>query len=201
MSIFSSSTRRPLRVFLAICIAACAVLALGAGRAPAASDSTCWQRVLHDWFVDGRIDGTYPPKCLNQAMGHLGPDAQQYSSFQDEARRALAADRRWQRDHPKRRAHYNLGIAGRGGGDGKTGPPTLHPNGGGGHPSASGPVGNLFSKTQPSDPTSVPVPLLVLGGVAALLLLAAAASFAARRIQARRLQTAPAPLARDAKRS
>jgi hypothetical protein len=200
MSIFSSSTRRPLRLFLAICIAACAVLALGAGRAPAAADPTCWQRVLHDWFVDGRIDGTYPPKCLNQAMGHLGPDAQQYSSFQDEARRALAADRRWQRDHPKRRAHYNLGAAG-GKNGGGFGPPTLHPNGGGGHPGAVGPVQNLFTKTQPSDPTSVPVPLLVLGGVAAVLLLAAAASFAARRIQARRLQAAPAPLPPDAKRS
>lgn len=190
----TTMTPRPLlrscaKAALVLCLVATAGLALGSERAAASSSSACWQRVLHDWFVDGRIDGTYPPKCLNQAMAHLGPDAQQYSSFSDEAHRALQADERWLREHPKRKPHYNMSpLGGPSGGD--NGPPSLHP---GGHPSASGPpLTNLFDKGQPSDPTSIPVPLLVLGGVGVLLLLAAAGSFAARRIQARRLQASPA---------
>ena len=45
----------------------------------------------------------------------------------------------------------------------------------------------------PSNASSIPLPLLVLGGVALLLLAAGAASFLARRIQSRRVQVAPAP--------
>jgi hypothetical protein len=188
--------------------------ALVAGVGPAAAKSSaqpCWKRVLHDWFLDGRIDGTYPPKCLNEAMGHLPPDAKQYSNFQDEAKRALTADERWQRDHAKRKAHYTLGAApggGKGGDAGGNGhgpnwgPPSLHPGQAARAAASSGPVGALFSSTQPSDPSSIPVPLLVLGGIGILLVLAAGASLAARRIQGRRATPVPAsvPVPSDPKR-
>lgn len=186
-------------------VALAASFALVTGVAPAAARSSaqpCWKRVLHDWFLDGRIDGTYPPKCLNEAMGHLPPDAKQYSNFQDEAKRALQADERWQRDHPHRKAHYTYGLAIRGGGSGggpdgtghgpNWGPGSLHP-GQAAEAAGNGPFAALFDRTQPSDPSSVPVPLLVLGGIGVLLLLAAAASLVARRIQARRPAPAPAP--------
>ena len=62
----------------------------------------------------------------------------------------------------------------------------------GGEP-PKGLVSRLIDKIGPSNADSVPLPLLVLAGIAFLLLAAAAASFVARRIQARRVMPAPAP--------
>jgi hypothetical protein len=198
-------SRSRLALLLVIVVAASS-FALVVGAAPAAAKSSaqpCWKRVLHDWFLDGRIDGTYPPKCLSEAMGHLPPDAKTYSNFQDEAKRALQQDERWQREHPHRKAHYTLGLPLAGGGKGGGGNGTGHgPNWGPGslHPgdvkkdaAPGGAIGDFFTGTQPSDPSSIPVPLLVLGGIGILLLLAAAASLLARRLQARRAVPATAP--------
>jgi hypothetical protein len=54
-------------------------------------------------------------------------------------------------------------------------------------------VSRLIDKIGPSNADSVPLPLLVLAGIAFLLLAAAGASFVARRIQARRVMPQPAP--------
>jgi hypothetical protein len=189
---------------LVVLVVAAASFALVAGAAPAAAKSSaqpCWKRVLHDWFLDGRIDGTYPPKCLSEAMGHLPPDAKQYSNFQDEAKRALQQDERWQREHPHHHAHYTYGGPVAGGGSGGStgtghgpswGPGSLHPGVAAKDAAAASPITDLFNKTA-SDPSSIPVPLLVLGGIGILLLLAAAASLVARRVQARRAMPATAP--------
>lgn len=186
-----------------VVVALAASFALVAGAAPAAASSSaqpCWKRVLHDWFLDGRIDGTYPPKCLSEAMGHLPPDAKTYSNFQDEAKRALQQDIRWQREHPHHKAHYTFGLPLRGGGGGGNGtghgpnwgPGSLHPDTAAKDAAGASPITDLFNKTA-SDPSSIPVPLLVLGGIGILLLLAAAASLVARRLQARRAVPATAP--------
>jgi hypothetical protein len=199
----SATTRdSPSSPAVLLVVALAVSFALVAGAAPAAASSStqpCWQRVLHDWFLDGRIDGTYPPKCLSEAMGHLPPDAKTYSNFQDEAKRALQQDIRWQREHPHRKAHYTFGLPLRGGGGNGTGhgpgwgPGSLHPDVAVKDAASASPINDLFTKTQPSDPSSIPVPLLVLGGIGILLLLAAAASLVARRVQARRTVPATAP--------
>src|ERR671924_350462 len=54
-------------------------------------------------------------------------------------------------------------------------------------------ISRLIDKIGPSNADSVPLPLLVLAGIAFLLLAAAGGSFVARRIQARRVMPAPAP--------
>jgi hypothetical protein len=51
----------------------------------------------------------------------------------------------------------------------------------------------LAKKIGPSTADSVPVPLLVLGGLALALIAAAAISFFARRVQAKRAMTDPPP--------
>ena len=56
-----------------------------------------------------------------------------------------------------------------------------------------------IDKVGPSNAESVPLPLLVLGGIALLLVAAAAASVVARRLHARRVQPAPAPVSRAPK--
>jgi len=51
----------------------------------------------------------------------------------------------------------------------------------------SGPIDTLFDQGRPERADSIPVPLLVLAGLALLLLAAGAAGFIARRLQARRV--------------
>ena len=57
-------------------------------------------------------------------------------------------------------------------------------SGGGG--SAGGPIPDIINAGKPAHADSVPIPLLVLGGVALVLMLAGAAGFLARRLRLRR---------------
>jgi hypothetical protein len=70
------------------------------------------------------------------------------------------------------------------------GPPL---GGGGGGDKGGGLFGWLADKLGPSTADTIPIPLLVLGGLALTLILAAAVSFFARRVQARRAATEPQP--------
>jgi len=90
------------------------------------------------------------------------------------------------------------GSGGTGYGGDKTDPPAEdRPSEGGGPPTPPGdddpPPGREPSNSPitraigPSDATSVPIPLLVLAGVAVLLMLAGAAGFVSRRLQSRRV--------------
>ena len=192
------SKRMPLVALLVTAVALVAALAVSAP-ASAAAEKVCWKKVIQDWAIDGRIDGTYPPACINKAISHLGPDIVEYSSFQDEAKRALAADERWISKHPKKKAQYTYGVAGKKHG-GDTGPPPLHggnggsggSGGGGAAASATGytksPLTHVLDSGTSSNPTSVPIPLIVLGGLAVLLMMAAGASFLVRRVQTHRSQ-------------
>jgi len=54
------------------------------------------------------------------------------------------------------------------------------------HPAAPDGSGGLLGSFSPTDAQSIPLPLLVLGGLALLLLAAAGATLVARRVQARR---------------
>ena len=156
------------------------VLAAGAA-SPAAAAKPCYQKLIDDWF-DGRIDNTYPPDCYTQAIKHLPRDVDIYSSAPDDIRRAqLAALRK-----------------GDGGGGG---PPASNPvtpskgvEGTGTDPvpaakedQSKGLVLRAIEFFGPSDAASVPLPLLVLAGIAFLLLAAAGGSFVNRRFQERRL--------------
>ncbi len=58
-------------------------------------------------------------------------------------------------------------------------------------------LSDLLAKLGPKNAEAVPLPLLVLAGISLLLLATAGASFLARRMQARRLEVAPASAAPD----
>lgn len=53
-----------------------------------ASASTCWQRVITDWR-DGRIDGTYSARCLQNAIRNLPEDLRIYGSAEEDITRAM----------------------------------------------------------------------------------------------------------------
>jgi hypothetical protein len=178
-----------------LALAALLVSGLTLGASPAAAATPCWKQVLNDWFVDGRIDNTYPVACYTEANQHLGEDAVNYSGAPADIHRALLAAIRQDR-------------GGRGGGPTNNGPSTgggtggstsggtnggTSPSGSTSSPSKSGPIQRAIDWIGPSNAESIPLPLLILGGIAFLLLAAAAASYVARRVQARRLRPAPVP--------
>jgi hypothetical protein len=156
-----------------------ATLALTVSAAPASAKTPCWQEVISDWYVDGRVDGIYPISCYQQAIQKLPEDVRSYADAASEIRRAML-DRLRHKDQPTA-----------GSGRHKVAPVVFSKSGG---EPPKGLVSRLIDKIGPSNADSVPLPLLVLAGIAFLLLAAAGASFAARRIQARRVMPAPAPV-------
>ncbi len=77
-------------------------------------------------------------------------------------------------------------------------PPFGGPTNGGSGPNGTGGTGGgvfhwLAKKLGPSTADSIPIPLLVLGGLAFTLMAAAGVSFLARRMQARRATPDPPP--------
>src|SRR5581483_3142004 len=183
----------------AVAVSALALLAVGASAASAApaatqqATNTCWKTVVNDWLNNQpNLKGSYPIPCYTQAIQHLSdyPDIKQYSSAIDDIHRALLAAIHDQHDQ--------------GGPNNSGGPGTpLGPGGGsgggnstGGGTSSGGNKGlirRIAADIGPSNAQSVPLPLLVLGGLALLLFLTAAATWLTRRLQARRVTPAPAP--------
>jgi hypothetical protein len=154
--------------------------------------SKCWLQVVNDWLSHGTVKGTYAIPCYTQAVQQLSnyPDIKQYSSAIDDINRAkLAAIHQQQGNGP---GGPSIGGGNGPGGNGPTG------NG----PGGNGPGGTaathksllsrLAADIGPGNAQSIPLPLLVLGGLAVLLLLTAAATWLARRLQARRIAPAPA---------
>jgi hypothetical protein len=154
-----------------------ATLALTVSAAPASAKTPCWKVVISDWYVDGRVDGTYPITCYQQAIQNLPVDVRSYADAEAEIRRAML-DQLRHKDEPTTKGKHKVA-------------PVVFSRNNGEPP--KGVVSRLIDKIGPSNADSVPLPLLVLAGIAFLLLAAAATSFVARRIQARRMMPAPAP--------
>jgi hypothetical protein len=189
-------------LILVVLVGATAAVAIGPEPA-AAAPKPCWKRLINDWY-DGRIDNVYPVRCYREAIKHLPEDVESYSDAREDIQRALlsairasggtlgpgdpvpAQTQSRQQDDPT----GTTTEPGSGGGNGDDGG-----NGEAGGPSAGSGGGDdgVFGAVKPANADSVPIPLLVLAGLALVLLAAAAAGFAARRIQARRVRVSPAP--------
>jgi hypothetical protein len=167
-----------------VLMAAAAAATLGVSTAQA---SSCSNALIRDWYVDGRIDKTYPVHCYREALKDIPEDQIVYGTLRDDLTRALE---NVIRDH-----------------NGNVTPMTpVPPSGGGGDSSGGSSSGNhdegffhwVAKKIGPGSANSVPVPLLVLGGLALALIAAAAISYGARRYQTRKGHTDPPPLGPDA---
>ncbi|HEV7641937.1 MAG TPA: hypothetical protein VGO39_13810 [Gaiellaceae bacterium] len=174
-----------LKVSVCAGLASVALLCALAQPARAASGGTpCWKVLLNDWY-DGRIDGSYAQHCYTDALKHLPADVSTYSSAHDDILRALQS------------AIAKQHAAGKSVGPNTViKPPAGGPKGGGTAPGAGTGTdttatgrdkpGGLADKLNPGSPSSLPVPLLILGGLALLLVAAGGAGLVAKRIQARR---------------
>jgi hypothetical protein len=166
-----------------------------ASAAPAATSkatSNCWLQVVNDWLTHGSVTNLYPIPCYTQAIQHLSayPDIKQYSSAIDDIHRALLAAIHEERGGGGPNSSGGGPTLGGGGLDGgSTGGGGSSGGGSGGH---QGVLSKLAADIGPGNAQSIPLPLLVLGGLALLLLLTAALTWFARRIQARRVAPAPA---------
>jgi hypothetical protein len=170
-----------------------ALLALAAltmlAPAPAAAAETCSDKVIDeivaDWYKDGRVDRIYPRPCYKEAIRSLPVDVLVYSNAEEDILRALAYARQGKPDP---------GPTG-GAIDPTPGDPTT--------PTDTTPTtgtdttGTTDTSEEPgvdtSGPSSIPIPLLILGGLALLLLAAGGAGYVSRRAQARREGGPPGP--------
>ena len=159
--------------------------ALGVAQpAQARSMSSCSKALIHDWYVDGRVDKTYPVHCYREALQKIPEDQIIYGTLRQDLTRALQATIRQHGGHVT--------------GDTLVIPPGGSSNGGDG-PNGNATGGGVFhwlaQKLGPSTADSIPIPLLILGGLAFALIVAAGVSLLARRMQARRAAPDPPPTA------
>jgi hypothetical protein len=155
--------------------------------AKGATDKQCWKALIRDWY-DGRIDKVYPVHCYQDALKHLPDDVRTYSDAYDVISRALADATRGQKKvDPNEPVPPPTAtpISSTTTSQSSTTPlptTTTTPGGSDGEPTAGGPIGGVLTGgDQGAD--SVPIPLLVLAGLAILLVAAGAAGLVARRLQ------------------
>lgn len=185
------------RLVTAILVLLAATVAAGAVTVPEADAAKpCWRQLINDWY-DGRIDKSYPINCYREAIKNLPPDVKTYSSAQEDLERALQTAIRENGGKapdvvPPSGVGRTVEPSDPGDDEGTGGTGGTGGSGGndGGTPSPEDEKG-VLDAFEPANADSVPVPLLVLAGVAMLLLAAAAAGFIAKRIQERRLPVAP----------
>jgi hypothetical protein len=185
----TKTARRTSSIARAAGLLALLALAALAIAGPAAAAKSCGKKVVDDWYADGRVDGTYPFHCYDDAIEILPRDVRDYSSAKEDIERALQARMRGE-EPPPATSDPTPGDESNDDpafeptdttpGAGPTGTPTDKPGDPGGGTEAGGGV-----DTASAD--SVPIPLLVLAGLALLLVAAGSAGYAIRRFQARRV--------------
>jgi hypothetical protein len=174
-----------------LCIALLAATLVAAGAQPAAAAGAkkpapaCWKTLLNDWY-DGRIDGTYPIHCYRDALKHLPSDVDTYSSARSDIERALQSARAAARKVGRALAPNTLIQPATANGNGKK---RRHPSSlvvqTSGREKDKGLAG-LADKLNPSSPSALPLPLLVLGGLALLLVAAGGVGLVLKQLQARK---------------
>jgi hypothetical protein len=165
---------RSARTILVLLVLASSAVAALSVASPAGAATPCGKKVLSDWFDNGRIDRLYPLNCYEEAIDAIPPDIGPYSDAEDVITRAL-------------QAALNGNLA-PGGPDPTPGDDPTTP--GGGTPTdptdPTDPNGNPQAApgVDTSGPSSVPIPLLVLGGMSLALLAAGGLGYLSRRRQA-----------------
>ncbi len=190
-----------LKVSVVTAIISAALVGTAVRPAPAEAATPCWKLLLNDWY-DGRIDQTYPVHCYREALKHLPSDVQTYSSAHDDILRALQSAIAKQRTEHKTVGNntpippQSGGSSGGSGDSGSGGGSTTetgadgNTDAGGGTTTTSEPgrtsSGGLAGQVSSDSPSSIPTPLVVLGGVALILVAAGGAGLIAKRVQSRR---------------
>jgi len=184
MTASTRTSRR--RVALAACIALLALVAVPSALAATkstkvtkATKASCGKQVVNDWFShsDHSVHGHYPLYCYTEALDSLPTDIDTYTNARTAIQAALAAQA------------LRDGGGGPGGGLGSLRRRGQKPIAFHNTYDFSGVVdasANPSPTTNTAGPSSVPVPLLVLAGLAVLLLTAGGAGYVARKVKGNR---------------
>jgi hypothetical protein len=164
------TTARFLRTFIAAGLLLLSALTALATPGPAGAATPCGKKVLADWFDNGRIDRLYPLNCYEEAIDAIPDDLRDYADAEEVITRALQAALRGE-----------LAPGGRDPTPGEDAPGTGSggSDGGGGTGNSDDPQAAPGVDT--SGPSSVPIPLLVLGGMSLALLAAGGLGYLSRR--------------------
>jgi hypothetical protein len=151
------------------------VLALAVS-APSRAATPCWRQVIDDWVQNDRVQSTYPLHCYKDALAHVPEDMRVYSSIEDDilAARQLAARRNLRTTQSVKPGSTTPGTT--------TTPPaseTQTPN--------KGLYKEAIDQFQPRNTDSMPLPLMILAGLALLLIAAGGAGLISRRLRARKI--------------
>lgn len=154
-----------------------------AGAAGHAAGTPCRNKVVSDWYRDGKIASSYPISCYRDALKHIPADADIYSSLRQDVRSAMRAaiQRRHGVTVPRQVGH---GAKATGAGSVKSALVSIaatkthygSPPAGGGA-SATGVVATA---------SGTPLPVLLLGGLALALVAAGAVGAGVRHARNRR---------------
>ena len=162
---------RPARL-IAVSVLVAAVLGLAAlsvGAPAAAAKAACWRQILNEWVDNRQISPSYQLHCYREAIQHVPEDLRVYTDIEQDI---LAARQQAARQLRRPTARTTPGQAER----------------------QRDPDASLFTqgfdKLGPDNADSMPLPLLILGGLALLLVAAGAVGLASRRFRTRRV---PAP--------
>jgi hypothetical protein len=168
-------------IFIILLVCSAGILAT-ASPGLAAKSPPCWKQVINDWSQDGRIDGAYSARCIEEALDRVPEDIRAYSDFEEQAKAArLAAGRALQSS---------------GGGSDNSDQSQSQS----GSEDEAAPIKPREPNTGPKDETliqsalgtngnnadSVPLPLLILLGLAGALIIAGGVGFGARKVRAHR---------------
>jgi len=181
---------RPVRLAVLLLVS---VAALAASAGAASAKTSCGQQVIDDWYGSktGQLSKIYPLHCYRDALKIVGreTDLSLYSNAKSDITRAMALAAAFGKGGPKGPLVSPDNLPSFLGG-----PDAKH---GGRPPGAAIPFGTkkpssgIPSVLHSSSASSVPLPAIVLGAIAALLLMLGSAAYLARRRQLRRQTLRP----------
>ena len=141
------------------------VFALTVTAPPASAQTACWKQIIDDWVNDGVIENVYPLHCYGDAIKHVPNDLAQYTGIIDDitaARQQAARVRTTQAHNPPSSSE----------------------------PTSNDPSGGVYNqaidKLGPTNSDSLPLPLLILAGLALVMLATGAVGLASRHLKARK---------------
>lgn len=143
------------------------MLALAVSAPSASAQSPCWKQIQDDWVDDGIIEGVYPLHCYGEAIKHVPNDLAQYTGIIDDitaARQQAARGTRTIQVHTKQSSTE----------------PTPNDPG-------DGLYNQAIDKLGPTNSDSIPLPLLILAGLALVMVAAGAAGLLSRHLKARKV--------------
>lgn len=146
----------------------------------------CRDRIYNDWYKDGKVATTYPVACYRDAIKNVPTDAKEYSSLADDIRSAMQGALARQKGQTKVPAQVGTGggpISPRHESSSKRSTTAPHDP----KPPANEqvdttlPTSTVAAAATTGGGNGVPVPLLVLGGLALALTAVGAIGLIAKR--------------------